>query len=166
MPHVLILRFTLAIIFILLIPNLSLSGELDFETWLSEFRIEAKAAGISHQTLDKALTGLRPLPQVIKLDRHQPESRKTLDQYLDILISKRRIDQGHQRLRDKSEFFHGIEKEYGVPGHILVALWGIESNFGTNTGKLPVIASLATLAYDPRRSSFFCAPLSVSSVVI
>jgi len=141
------------------IPTLCSSNELDFETWLSAFRFEAKAAGISQQTIDKALAGLQPLPKVIKYDRHQPESRKTLDQYLDILVTKRRIEKGSQKLQAKSKFFHGMKEKYGVPGHILVALWGIESNFGGNTGKLPIIASLATLAHDPRRSTFFRAEL-------
>ncbi len=154
-----IFRLLPAMIFLILAAAQSPARTQDFEIWLAQFRLEAKAAGISPLILDKALTGLQPLPRIIKQDRHQPESRKTLDQYLGILLTKRRIKVGTDKLREKNKFFQAIEKEYGVPGSILVALWGIESNFGTNTGKIPVIAALATLAHDQRRASFFRAEL-------
>jgi len=127
----------------------------DFNTWLGALRVEAAAAGIRAPTIAAALANLEPIPRVLELDRHQPESRKSLDQYLQMLISPERIRAGRRNLRIHQETLARVEERFGVPPQILVALWGIESNYGAITGSFPVIGALATLAHDQRRAAFF-----------
>lgn len=141
---------------LLLFSALPCSGaDRDFAAWLQNFKAEAESAGISRQTLDSELSGIAPLPKIIRLDRHQPEARKTLTEYLQLLLSEKRIADGTRHLRSKGDLLKNIENKYGIPGSLLTAFWGIESNYGANTGTTPVIAALATLAFDPRRSAFF-----------
>lgn len=126
-----------------------------FEPWLAEFKAEAMAKGITAQTLERAFSGVVPIARVIELDRKQPEFTLTLDQYLKNAISQRRIDIGRQRLEENAELLAQVYEKYGVPPQYLVAFWGIETDFGRLTGGFNVIAALATLAYDGRRSAFF-----------
>ena len=130
-------------------------AEVAFPEWLQAFRAEARAAGVSDRTLDRALADLAPLPRVIELDRRQPEGRMTFVEYRQRVISDVRIRKGRQLLQEHQALLARIEAQYGVPAEIIVALWGIESNFGENTGGFPVIASLATLAHEGRRAAFF-----------
>lgn len=130
-------------------------AEVAFDDWLDEFRAEARDAGISPRTLDRALADVAPVPRVIELDRRQPEGRMTFLEYRERVINQARIEKGRRLLREQRHLLAPIEAEYGVPAEIIVALWGIESNFGENTGGFPVIASLATLAHEGRRADFF-----------
>ena len=126
-----------------------------FEEWLIAVRAEAASLGVSEGTLDRALTGLEPLPIVVERDRSQAEIVLTLDQYLKQHLTKKvvttaqRVRQAHAALLAK------VTEKYGVPPGILVAIWGLESNFGRFSGVRPTIATLATLAYDARRSAMF-----------
>jgi len=126
-----------------------------FSEWLKDLQQEALAAGISRRTVDEALTGLTPIPKVIALDRNQPEFKLTLDEYLARVVSTTRIEKGNSLLKDNRLLLEEIYRQYGVQPRFLVALWGIETDFGRVTGDLPVIGALATLAYDGRRSEFF-----------
>lgn len=126
-----------------------------FQKWLENLKAEALSQGISTSTLEKALSGLSPLARVIQLDRSQPEVKLTLEEYLGRLVTDARISSGRQQLAQHKTLLQGAEARYGVPGHVLVALWGIESDYGRLTGKFPVIASIATLAYDGRRGKYF-----------
>ena len=130
-----------------------------FDAWLEDFRAEARSAGVSDRTLDRALEGLAPIPRVIELDRRQPEGRMTFVEYRQRVINDARIRKGRQLLQEHRALLSRIEAQYGVPAEIIVALWGIESNFGENTGGFPVIASLATLAHEGRRAAFFTGEL-------
>lgn len=127
----------------------------DFASWLQEFRREAAAAGISAQTLDQALGGLEPLSRVVELDRKQPEFVQTLEDYVNARVSDRRIANGRRMLARYPTWLGRVEKKYGVQRRFLVALWGIETNYGEHTGSFPVIRSLATLAFDDRRAAYF-----------
>ncbi len=131
----------------------------DFDAWLDGLRREALAAGISSQTLDAALTGLTPVERVIELDRRQPEFTQTFWTYLANVITEERVAQGRAQLARHDKLLRRVYAEYGVPPRYLIAFWGLESAFGRYTGKLPVVASLATLAHDRRRSAFFRAQL-------
>ncbi len=131
------------------------AGQLDFLGWIEELRRDALAEGISEKTLEDALAEVELLPRVIDKDRNQLEFNISLEAYLKRLVSARRIKKGRVKLREKKELLAAIDKIYGVPPHVLVAFWGIESDFGRLTGRQPVISSLVTLAYDPRRSKFF-----------
>lgn len=127
----------------------------DFGQWLQELREEALGLGISAATLDAALTGIEPIPRVIELDRRQPELTWTLDQYLSRIVSEERVARGREKLREHGALLEQVAKKYGVPARFLTALWGIETNYGQASGGFQVIAALATLAHDGRRSAFF-----------
>jgi len=138
----------------------------EFQTWLGEFKATAKARGISAGTLDKVLAGVSYIPRVIELDRRQPEFTTTFWQYLEKRVSQSRIDRGKAMLKKHATLLKKVEALYGVPPRFLVAFWGLESNFGDYTGKFPLIDSLATLAYDPRRSKFFSEQLLAALEII
>jgi membrane-bound lytic murein transglycosylase B len=102
-----------------------------------------------------ALDGLEPIERVIELDRRQIEGRITYQEYRDRLLSKERIDRGRVLLEEHRPLLEQVAAEYGVQPRFIVALWGIETSYGTWTGSTPVIGALATLAYDGRRAAFF-----------
>ena len=133
-------------------PGRSAAG---FDPWLDELRREARAAGIGAATLERALRGLEPIPRVIELDRKQPERRFTFAEYRQRVVNATRIERGRRLRAEHAALLGKVQAEYGVPSDIIVALWGIESNFGETQGSFPVIASLATLAWEGRRASFF-----------
>ena len=129
--------------------------EVQFANWLSGLRKEALEAGISEATVEVALSGITPIERVIERDRNQPEFRLDFWTYLDRVASEERIEQGQRLLEVHRELLAGITARHGIPGSVLVAIWGIESNFGTNQGGFPVIRALVTLAYDKRRAAMF-----------
>lgn len=126
-----------------------------FGQWLRDVKKESLRRGISEKTLASAFSGISYNPRVIELDRKQPESRLTFGQYKKNVISAERIGTGIKNLKRHGEEIEKASKAYGVPGEIIVALWGMETSYGKNTGGFDVIEALATLAYDGRRSSFF-----------
>ncbi|MBU0729034.1 MAG: lytic murein transglycosylase [Proteobacteria bacterium] len=130
-------------------------AEDDFALWLEKLKQEAHAGGISPRTTEQAFHNVALNPQIIELDRNQPEFKRTLEQYLSAVVTKGRVDTGRAKLVEKQELLKIIAKQYGVPPRFVLALWGIETNFGTITGKSPVINSLVTLAYDARRGPYF-----------
>jgi membrane-bound lytic murein transglycosylase B len=131
------------------------AAEEDFATWLADLRQDALAQGIRQATLDRALAGIEPLPRVIELDRKQPETSITYEDYLARVVTPERRKAARERLAQNRALLTEIGKRYGVQPRFIVALWGIETSFGQATGNFPVIAALATLAYDGRRSAFF-----------
>jgi membrane-bound lytic murein transglycosylase B len=126
-----------------------------FPEWLDGVRSEALTRGISAATLDRALTGLEPVATVIERDRTQAEIVQTLDQYLAQRISRKVVLTARAVRAQHADVLKQVAEKYGVPPGILVAVWGLESNFGRFSGVRPTIATLATLAYDPRRSTMF-----------
>lgn len=156
-------KFAQALIFATLlattVPCRVVAAEQDFATWLRGLRAEAVEKGIRAQTLDSALKGIQPIPRVIELDRRQPEFTMTFDQYIERVVPQSRVDTGKARLRENRELLNEISQKYGVQPRFIVAFWGIESDFGRLDGGFSVVNSLATLAYDGRRSSFFRAEL-------
>ncbi|HEY4134275.1 MAG TPA: lytic murein transglycosylase [Alphaproteobacteria bacterium] len=128
---------------------------VDFPTWLAALRADALAQGISQPTVTAALINFSPLPRVIELDRKQPEFTITLRQYLDRTISSARVAQAKAKYAEHHTLLEAVGRKYGVQPRFIVALWGIETNFGQNTGGFSVVQALATLAYDGRRSQYF-----------
>ncbi|TLF51576.1 lytic murein transglycosylase [Halomonas urmiana] len=126
----------------------------NFQDWLSRFRREARAEGITESTLARALDGLRYRPRVIELDRSQPEFVRPIWQYLDSAVSATRVATGRERLAEHRATAREMERRYGVPAEVIVAIWGIESNYGGNFGDFSTLEALATLAYDGRRRDF------------
>lgn len=137
-----------------------------FNQWLNEFRRYAATQGISEATLSSALDGLRYRERVIELDRHQPEFVRPIWSYLDTAVSSTRINNGRDKLAQHRETAHEMQQRYGVPAEIIVAIWGIESNYGSNFGDFSTLESLATLAYDGRRSEFARAELLAALRII
>ncbi|MBE0488412.1 MAG: lytic murein transglycosylase [Halomonas sp.] len=125
-----------------------------FDAWLAQFRREARREGISEATLARALDGVRYRPRVIELDRSQPEFVRPIWQYLDSAVSAQRVAQGRARLAEHRDTARLMEQRYGVPAEVVVAIWGIESNYGGNFGSFSTLEALATLAFEGRRSDF------------
>lgn len=130
-------------------------AQTPFESWLAEFRQEAAAQGISAATLDAALTGVVPTEKVVELDQRQPEFVQTFIEYLDKRVTAGRIARGQTLLQEHAALLDAVEQKYGVPKSVLVSFWGLETNYGGYLGNHNIPASLATLAFDGRRSSFF-----------
>lgn len=126
----------------------------NFEQWLSEFRRFAATQGISESTLATALDGVRYRDRVIELDRYQPEFVRPIWEYLDSAASDTRINAGRERFEENRQTALQMQERFGVPAEIIVAIWGIESNYGSNFGDFSTIEALATLAYDGRRRDF------------
>lgn len=133
----------------------ALAQPRDFASWLVDLRQEARANGISDAVLDRALTGVEPLPRVIELDRKQPEFTLTFQQYLDRTVTPSRVERGRRLLAEHGPLLERISHRYGVQPRFIVALWGMETDYGRVTGNFKVINALATLAWDGRRSAFF-----------
>jgi len=122
-----------------------------FARWVADFRTSAQAAGIDAATLHSAFDGVRFLPRVIELDRAQPEFTRTVWNYLDNAVSAQRIAQGQDKLLSLRSTVDALAARYGVPTEILLAIWGMESNYGSNVGDIPTIDALATLGFEGRR---------------
>ena len=132
------------------------ANDQSFENWLSSFKTEAISKGIDQSILDAAFADVSgPIARIIELDRKQPEGTMTFAQYKRRVISQARIEQGRRMYRQHRNALEAAARQYGVPANYIVALWGIETSYGNNTGGFGVISALATLAYDGRRSAFF-----------
>lgn len=138
---------------------LSYASADDFTEWMGLMRDEAISKGISETTLDKAFAGVQPIKRVIELDRNQPEFKKDYWSYLKLTVTESRIKNGRLMLARHRTLMEDIKDRFGVQPRFLVAIWGMESNFGKYLGNFSVIGSLVTLAYDTRRSGFFRAEL-------
>ena len=143
-------------IFMLTINPLAFSEEnRDFDAWLAALKSEARVARISAQTIDDTFKKAHYLPRVIVLDRGQPEFISPFLSYVEKRVSPSRINQGRAALQEYDALLSQIEAQYGVPKQILVAFWGLETNYGSNKGSFSLPSSLMTLAYEGRRADFF-----------
>ena len=136
-----------------------------FSAWLEDFKVEVRRAGIKKQVANSALKGITYHKRVISLDRGQKSFKLSFDQFYAKRVNNAMIKKGRQLIRQNAGLFRSIEKRYGVPAPVLVAIWGLETGYGRNSGNMSVIRSLATLAYDCRRSDFFTNEL-VSALAI
>ncbi|MGE8175591.1 lytic murein transglycosylase [Pseudomonas fluorescens] len=139
--------------------NLDIQPTQTFEEWEAGFRQDALAAGIRPDVFDRAFAGVTPDMSVIRADRSQPEFTRPVWEYLDGALSAARVRKGQALLSQYAETLNTIEQRYGVDRQALVAVWGMESNFGSFQGDKSVIRSLATLAYEGRRPGFAHAQL-------
>ena len=153
--HIKVSAFAIALGAAITVSPVNAQTDTAFADWLTDLRAEAVLEGISSETLDASLAGVEPIPRIIELDRRQPESTLTFEQYVDRIVSNARVDRGRARLAENSPLLQEVAAKFGVQPRFVVALWGIETNFGQNTGGFSVIAALATLAYDGRRSKYF-----------
>jgi lytic murein transglycosylase len=133
-------------------------GAGNFEDWLGQFKQEAAASGVTARGL-AALNGITPDPRVVSRDRGQGVFRQSFEQFSGRMVNKYRVSRGASLLRQYAGLFSRIENQFGVPGPVLVAIWGLETDFGAGNGNFPTIRSLVSLAYDCRRSAMFRAEL-------
>ena len=126
-----------------------------FNEWLKNFKIYALKKNISEVTFDKAMSKVVFLPKVLQYDRFQPEFYEDTKTYISKRTSKQKIKQGNYLHNKNIDFINSIDKKFSVEKSLLLALMGIETNFGTYVGKMDILSSLATLSFDKRRSDFF-----------
>ena len=127
--------------------------ERAFEIFIQEIKQEAKKDGIDAAHL-KALDALTPDPEVQRLAARQPEYVKPIWAYLTHMVTQERLSLGREQLKAREAFLDGLESKYGVPRGILIAIWGVETNYGGNKGSFSVLRSLATLGYEGKRADF------------
>lgn len=130
-----------------------------YNDWVSSFRGRARSAGISDATLDLGFANAGFLPGVVRRDRNQTEFTRTLEDYLAIAASDKRVRDGRTAFAFHRTILQQLEDEYGVPAEVITAIWGLESSYGERRGNIPVISATSTLAYDGRRGRFFEAQL-------
>ena len=144
------------IIIFLLFNNSSLTANnLLFNDWLKKFKLYALENKISESTFDMAMSDVIFLPKVIKYDRFQPEFYEDTKTYISKRSSSLKVKKGTELYRLNKKFINSIDKKFSVEKSLLLALMGIETNFGTYVGKMDILSSLATLSFDKRRSEFF-----------
>ncbi|MDB9936580.1 lytic murein transglycosylase [Candidatus Pelagibacter sp.] len=143
------------ILFLFFSNNTSFANDDSFSVWLKNFRIYALKNNISESTFDMAMSDVVFLPKVIKYDRFQPEFYEDTKTYISKRSSNMKVKQGTKLYRLNEDFINSIDDKFSVEKSLLLALMGIETNFGTYVGKMDILSSLATLSFDKRRSEFF-----------
>jgi membrane-bound lytic murein transglycosylase B len=143
------------ILFLLFTSNTFSANNHSFKEWLDNFKIYALEKDISESTFDMAMSDVVFLPKVIKYDRFQPEFYEDTITYISKRSSNLKVKKGTKLYRSNQNFINSIDKKFSVEKSLLLALMGIETNFGTYVGKMDILSSLATLSFDERRSEFF-----------
>jgi len=133
----------------------AMSSETSFNNWLIDFKKYALKNDISKKTFDETMSNVVFLPKVIKYDRFQPEFYEDTKTYIGKRSSKQKVKKGVALYKENKVFINLIDKKFSIEKDLLLALMGIETNFGTYVGKMDILSSLATLSYDKRRSTFF-----------
>ncbi len=146
--------FLIICLFTIFNSSISLSNE-KFNEWLIEFKGRAINQGVSKDTVDNALKNAKFLERIVALDRKQPEFFEKTYEYLDKRVNEARIQAAKKLLSENSILLQKVNAKFKVDNEILVALWGIETNFGVNKGKVDIISALSTLSFDNRRSEYF-----------
>ena len=147
-------KIFLIIYFVIFNPALSLSNE-KFNEWLLGFRERAIVQGVSKETADIALKNAKYLERIVALDRKQPEFFEKTYEYIEKRIDEKRIQTAKNLLNENSFLLDKVNNKFNVDKEILIALWGIETNFGVNKGKVDIISALSTLSFDNRRPEYF-----------
>ena len=150
------------ILFFNIILSLSCySKEQDFKNWLKDFKIKAVSEGISEKVVNEIMSDAKFLPKVIEYDRYQPEFYEDTKTYIKKRTSKKKVKEGIKLYKKEKKIIDEIEKNFKIEKELLLALMGIETNFGKYLGKMDIVSSLATLSYDKRRSEFFSKELII-----
>ena len=143
------------IIFFTFIHGTLYANEKEFKEWLINFKAYALEKKISEKTFNLAMSDVVFLPDVIKYDRFQPEFYEDTKTYISKRTSKQKVSAGIKLYELNKDFINSVDNKFSVEKELLLALMGIETNFGTYVGKMDILSSLATLSYDQRRSDFF-----------
>ncbi len=142
------------------------SSAVGFGAWLEEFKREARAVGVSQRTLDSALADISYDHAVIGRDRGQRIFHQSFEKFSSRLVTPGRLSKARALLQRHAALLRRIEARYGVPGSVLVAIWGLETGFGADNGRFKTMQALATLAYDCRRSAQFREELNGALTII
>jgi lytic murein transglycosylase len=165
-----ILRFFAALLFAALFATHALAAPCggDFRAFIAAMSREAAADGVSRDVIESALSGVAPDPAVLSFDRRQRSTfQMSFERYSSTRVTAGRIQRGRQMLKRHAELLARIERKSGVPAQVLVAIWGLESDYGAgDIGKLPVIRTLATLAHDCRRTELFQGELRAALKIV
>jgi membrane-bound lytic murein transglycosylase B len=154
-------KFIFFFVFINSFVFLNASANNDFDSWLKDFKIKAVNSGISKKLVDQVMSEAVFIPKVIEYDRYQPEFYEDTFTYIKKRSSNNKIKQGLKLYKKEKIIIEKIEKEFNIEKELLLALMGIETNFGKYLGKMDIISSLATLSFDKRRSDFFTKELLI-----
>ena len=139
----------------------------DFHVWVDGVKNQAEKEGVSASTINTAFYGItEPSEKVLSLDKSQPEKKLTFDEYKGFIVSPERISQGKAKYKKHQKFLQKLERKTGVAPQYIIALWGIETSYGANTGGFQIIPALATLAYSGRREEFFRKELIAALIVL
>ena len=149
-----LINYLLIFTFLIFTPSLS-ENPSGFLTWKENFKKLALKNDISEEIFDTVMANVKFLPNVIKYDRYQPEFYEDTKTYINKRTSTKKVSKGIEFYRKNSDLINTIENLYNIDKELLLALMGIETNFGTYVGKMDIISSLATLSFDQRRSEFF-----------
>ncbi|MBD1140693.1 lytic murein transglycosylase [Pelagibacterales bacterium SAG-MED39] len=147
--------------FILSSVNVSSDINSDFDIWKNEFKKRALENDISEETFIKAMSNVKFLPKIIEYDRYQPEFYEDTKTYISKRSSNLKVKKGKSFYNNKDQLINTVEKKFNIEKELLLALMGIETNFGTYLGKMDILSSLATLSFDKRRSEFFTKELII-----
>ncbi len=145
----------LIICFILLTNSIAYSNSNNFNIWLKDFKKIALRKGISENTFNEAMKDVKFLPKVIEYDRFQPEFYEDTNTYITKRTSDQKVKNGIKLYNENKKLINSIDKKFSVEKELLLALMGIETNYGTYVGKMDILSSLSTLSFDKRRSAFF-----------
>ena len=135
--------------------TINVSYSLTFDEWKKNFKILALSKGISESTFDSVMNNAKFLPKVIDYDRYQPEFYEDTKTYISKRTSKKKVSSGLNYYKNNKEIINNVDLNFGIEKELLLALMGIETNFGNYLGKMDIISSLSTLSFDKRRSEFF-----------
>ena len=152
-----LVRYILLFIFFIF-PN---SFANNFDNWKNQFKKTALSNNISEETFDLVMKNVKFLPKVIEYDRFQPEFYEDTKTYIGKRTSKQKLEKGLVFFNQNKKLINTIERKFNIEKELLLALMGIETNFGTYVGKMDILSSLATLSYDKRRSEFFTKELLI-----
>jgi membrane-bound lytic murein transglycosylase B len=154
-------KFILNLLFIYFFITTHTFANADFNQWLKKFQARAISSGISDRVVIEIMSQARFLPKVIEYDRYQPEFYEDTFTYIKKRSSSRKIKEGLKLYKKEKSIIETVEKDFEVEKELLLALMGIETNFGKYLGKMDIISSLATLSFDERRSEFFTEELLI-----
>ena len=150
-----------SIFFLIVIQQFSYVEANDFNDWIVDFKKRALNEGISSKTVNSVMDKAIFLPKVIEYDRYQPEFYEDTSTYINKRVNEEKIKKGLNFYIDNSSLIEEIEKKFSVEKELLLALMGVETNFGKYLGKMDIVSSLATLSFDKRRSEFFSKELLI-----
>ena len=154
------IKFPIFLLLNIFFYNYSFASNHNFDSWLINFKSKAIASGISKQVVNDVMSDARFLPKVIEYDRFQPEFYEDTFTYIKKRSSKNKVKDGLRLYKKEKKIIDKVENEFDVEKELLIALMGIETNFGKYLGKMDIISSLATLSYD-KRSEFFTKELLI-----